>query len=122
VPVSYRIDTTRGVVLSTATGVVTDLELIAHKERLRADPAFQPWFRQLFDFSGATENQVTGRGVRELAASPALGKGSKRALVVRDVSGFGLARMFQTLRDEQPDESIAIFPDVATARVWLGLE
>jgi len=30
--------------------------------------------------------------------------------------------MFQTLRDEQPDESIAIFPDAATARVWLGLE
>jgi len=120
-PVSYRIDAARGVVLSTASGVVCDSDLLAHQQRLRSDPAFRPWFRQLFDFSDATVNEVSGRCIRQLASAPALGKGSKRALVVREPSAFGLARMFQTLRDDEPEEATAIFHDVATARAWLGL-
>lgn len=121
-PVSYRIDVARSLVLSVATGVVTDLDLLDHQQRLRDDPEFRPWFRQLFDFSAATTNEVSGRAVRQLAIAPAFGTGSKRALLVPDDAGFGLARMFQTLRDEHADESIAIFRDEQSARNWLGIE
>lgn len=121
-PISYRIDAARALVLSAAAGVVTDADLLEHQQRLRGDPDFQPWFRQLFDFTTATENEVTGRGVRQLAIAPAFGKGSKRALLVGEDSAFGLARMFQTLRDEHADESIEIFRDERAARAWLGLE
>ncbi|HVP31491.1 MAG TPA: hypothetical protein VMW35_20275 [Myxococcota bacterium] len=120
-PIDYRIDKQRGVVWSRATGVVTDADLLQHQERLRRDPDFQPHFRQLFDFTSGTVNAVTGRAIRQLAAAPAFGKGSKRALLVHADSAFGLARMFQTLRDEQEDE-VAVFRDEAAARAWLGVE
>lgn len=121
-PVSYRIDTARDLVVSVASGVVTDDDLLEHQQRLREDPAFQPSFRQLFDFRQGTTNQVSGRGVRQLAIAPAFGKGSKRALLVPDDAAFGLARMFQTLRDESENEAIAIFRDEAAALAWLGVE
>lgn len=121
-PVSYRIDVAQAFILSEAVGVVTDQDLLDHQQQLRADPACKPWFRELFDFTGATANEVTGRCIRQLAIAPFLGKGSKRALVVPNDSGFGLARMFQTLREDHEGEAIEIFRDLATARAWLGLE
>lgn len=121
-PISYRIDTARSLVVSVAAGVVTDDELLDHQQRLRDDPAFQPWFRQLFDFRQGTTNLVTGRGVRQLAVAPAFGKGSKRALLVDQDAAFGLARMFQTLREDQQEEEISIFRDEAAALAWLGIE
>lgn len=120
-PVSYRIDTAQGLIVSVGSGVLTDDDLLTHQEELRSDPAFQPWFRHLVDFRQSMTHAVTGRGVRRLTIAPALGKGSKRALLVADDAAFGLARMFQTLRDEQPDEETAIFRDEAAALAWLGI-
>ena len=95
-PISYRIDPSRKLVLTTATGVLTDDDLIRHKQRLVADPAFQPGMRQLSDVRGVTDLQVTPLGVRLMVAADeghaAALAGHRLAIVVSKDLAFGMAR------------------------------
>src|SRR3972149_3691406 len=123
-PISYRIDPSRKLVLTTATGVLTDDDLIRHKQRLVADPAFQPDMRQLSDVRGVTDLQVTPLGVRLMVAAdeahaPALG-GHRLAIVVIEDLTFGMARMYQMLA-EDTTRSVGVFREIAEAEAWLGL-
>jgi hypothetical protein len=58
-PITYRIDTKQGLVLTAATGVLTDDELLEHKRALAADPTFSPGMRQLSDVRGVERLAVT---------------------------------------------------------------
>ena len=48
-PISYEIDSVRRLVLATATGVLTDEDVLQHKQRLAKDPDFRPGMRELSD-------------------------------------------------------------------------
>jgi hypothetical protein len=120
-PVTYHIDLGREIVFSTATGRVTDAELWAHQDQLRADPRFRPHFRQLFEVRAVDQVEVTVEGVRRLAARNPFGAGAKRAAVADHAVVFGLARMFELLTDRTPDE-MQVFTDMTEARQWLELD
>jgi hypothetical protein len=47
--------------------------------------------------------------------------GARRALVVTSDVVFGMARMYQILRDESPDE-LEIFREMDGALQWLGVD
>lgn len=120
-PAEYRIDEEFGVVLSRASGRLTDSDLLEHQRQLRSDPAFQPDLNQLFDFRDVTDVEVTAAGIHSLAERNPFGSGARRAFVVASQAMYGMMRMFQILTDTHPDELRVLFQDLGSANAWLRL-
>ncbi len=121
-PADYTIDNAHRVVFSRAWGVLTDDDLLEHQRRLKADPAFDPSFNQLFDFRAVTESRLTSEGIRLLARRNAFGAHAKRAFVVLSPVMFGMMRMFEILTADDPDELRVQVNHIAEAYRWLELE
>jgi hypothetical protein len=119
VPGSYTLFPESRFVYSRAWGLLTEAVLIAHSRALAGDPRFQPSFAQLSDLREVTEVAVTGAGVREAAAASPFGVGSRRALVASSDLIFGMARMYEVLRENAAEE-LMVFRDVPAALRWLG--
>ena len=119
-PASYHIDPERRTIFSSATGVVTDDDLKGHQSRLRSDPAFDRTFNQLWDLRGVAEARVTNGAIRTLADSRSFDAGARRGVVAPQDLVYGLARMFEMLRDDS-EEEIRAFRNFEEAKQWLGL-
>jgi hypothetical protein len=103
-PCAYTIDLARSLVLSRGWGAVADRELLAHVRALTADPRFARNFHQLIDLRDVTDVQITASCIREMVRLNPFGAGARRAVVVTNDVVFGMARMYQILSDESPDE------------------
>ena len=119
-PVVYKIDTVHRIVFTRGFGVVADEELLLHNIDLMADPAFDPTFDQLLDFTEVTGADIQSETIRRIARKRIFDLSSRRAIVVNTNLKFGFARMFQNLRLPE-DENIKIFWNLSEARNWLGL-
>jgi len=120
-PASYAIDTARRLVLSRIWGAPTEEEILDHGRRLRADPCFQPDFRQLLDMSELKEILISPRNVRQAARDQFFSPGARRALVAPSDAAFGMARMY-ALASEVEGQTIEVFRDFSAAEAWLGVE
>ena len=122
-PITYSIDHERGVVLTTASGVLTDDELLHHKRKMTSDPNFKPGLVGLSDIREIAELAVTTEGIRSLVKQDALDaerlKGFKLAIVASDDVVFGMARMYQTMTQDNVF-NVRIFRDLDEAKKWLG--
>lgn len=119
-PATYKIDRTRRVVLSAATGIFTAEDAWNHIRQLRADPEFDPSFGQLLDFSRVELVNVTPTEIRQLAEVALFLPASKRAFVSPTPLLYGLARMYVAQREVQGDTGIAVFYTMEEAKAWLG--
>ena len=123
-PISYRIDPERNLVLTTATGILADNDVMDLKRRLVADPAFRPDMRQLSDVRGVTELRVTAGGVRGMVALDAGNasrlEGHRLAIVAGEDVVYGMARMYQSMT-EQNLPGVGVFRDYDAAVAWLGV-
>lgn len=118
--VRYEIDAVRSVVLVTVEGVVSDEDYFAAGEQLRRDPAFRSHFCELIDLSAASLAGLTTDGVRRIAAhEPDRDSKARTAIVAPSDLEFGIARMFEALREQR--SRVAAFRDMDEARRWLGL-
>ena len=97
---------------------MTDRELLTHVRALTIDPRFSRDFRQLVDLRDVTDVQITASCIREMARLNPYGAGARRAVVVTNDVVFGMARMYQILSDESPDE-LQIFRKVDEGLEWL---
>ena len=120
-PAEFRIDRSQKMVFSTARGVVTDHEVLAHQDRLRNDPDFEPSLWQFIDFTHATRIDLSVKTIQLLAQRNPFGKHSRRAFYAPDDILYGLARMFQILTDHHKDE-LNVYRDISEARKFLNLE
>jgi hypothetical protein len=120
-PGSYLIDLQRGLVFTRGWGVFTDHELLWHAETLRADPRFDPEFRQVVSFLDVSEVRVTAEGVRALAQINPFRRDSRRAIVVPSDLVFGLTRMFEA-HTNSDQEQFRIFRVLEPAFEWVGLD
>lgn len=119
-PVTYRIERSLGVVFSTCEGVLTCQEICDHERALLQDPDFDSSFNQLIKLTGVTTFDLSSDEVCKVAKIETLR--ARRAMVVsEDPLLFGMVRMYQILRDSDPDD-IQVFHDIKAARKWLGLE
>jgi hypothetical protein len=118
---TYRIDPERQIVFSTGTGCLTDADMFAHQDRLRADPLFQPHFRQLLDSREVEKFEITPECIRRMARTNPFGDGAKRAFVADRALMYGYARMFEMLTDAHTQDEFRVFTDIAEALKWLGL-
>jgi len=119
-PFAFTIDTSRRLVLSRGWGVLNDRELVAHVRALAQDPRFRPDLHQLCDFIDVTDVRVTAAGVREMTGLKPFGAGARRAFAVSSDVAYGMARMYQIMREDAPDE-VEVFRDIDAALEWLGV-
>lgn len=119
----YKIVPGHCVVLSRASGTLTDADLLGHQKRMASDPRFSPAMNQLFDFQEVTMVELTTEAIMMLAGRNLFGAGSKRAFVVSPgaMDMYGMMRMFEILTDDYPDELRLQFNNLKEARCWLGL-
>jgi len=120
-PAEYKINKFSGVVFSSAHGTLIENEAYSHQDKLRNDPAFDPTFSQLADFTKVTQVDLSTNAIHHLAERNPFGLGSKRAFVAPMDLLYGLARMFQILTDDHPDE-LTVFRDIQEARKYLSLD
>lgn len=118
-PGSYTIFPESRFVYSRAWGVLTETVLFAHSHMLARDPRFQSSFAQLSDLREVTDVAFSSAIVRDVAASSPFGAGARRALVVSSNLIFGMARMYEVLRENAADE-LMVFRDAPAALFWLG--
>jgi hypothetical protein len=107
-------------VMSRVWGTVTNDEVDEHNRRLRADPLFDPTYRQLADMSEVTLNLVSADNVQETARDQYFAPGTRRALVVSDDTTFGLCRMYATYA-ESLGQVLSVFRERKEAEAWLEL-
>ncbi len=122
-PINSQIDSSLGVVFSTFHGVVTKEDISGQVEGFNTDSAFQPSFDHLIDARGATRFDLSSDDMRLVSMHSIFNEKSRRAVVAEKDGMFGMARMYQLLREahEKPDQ-VQVFRDMAEARRWLGLD
>ena len=117
-PVEYRIDKLAGVVHTEAYGELTDEEALEYQRGLRANPDFDPSYREFFDFSEVEPFRITPQGIRSLASTSPWGDGAVRVFVAHRDCAFGMLRMHQGLLDSRAQE-VGVFRTVSEAWQWL---
>lgn len=122
-PLDYRIDVARRLVLSTGQGRVTFADVKAHQDRLLSDPHFDPSFNQLNDLVAVTHLVVSGEQGRNLASRHVFSPASKRAIVAVNPHVFGLSRLMQTYHSlVEGGSDVRVFSNLDAALEWLGLK
>lgn len=125
-PISYRIDAGRSLVLTAASGTLTDEDVLALKERLARDPAFSPDMKELSDCRGIERLDVTPAGIRAMVEqdeSDSDGAAThKLALVLSTDVAYGMARIYQSLSEVHDNENVGVFRDLDEAKAWLEVD
>jgi hypothetical protein len=67
-----------------------------------------------------TDVQITVSTIREMVRLNPFGAGARRAVVITSDVVFGMARMYQILSDDSPDE-LLIFRKIDDALRWLWI-
>lgn len=124
-PMQYRIDAGRRLIVSRAVGTLTDAEIFAYQAEIssRADLA---GFDELIDMSVVERIELPSIDrVRTLATHSAAtepGPGTSRiAVVAPDDLSYGLGRMYQTYRHGDPSNvrHVGVFRTMAEALAFL---
>ena len=118
-PAHYKIDKERRLVMTTVFGVATMADGLAHQEKLRKDPDFDPSFSQLMDYTHVVRFEITAEDVRTLAQQSIFSPHSRRAMLVSGDLAFGLARMFEALRESFGEQGIRVFRNLDDALDWV---
>jgi hypothetical protein len=117
--VNREIDRAGRLVILGVSGALDDQGLIQLAAELRSDPEVKSDYALLIDLRAADGASVTALGVRALAQEPlVLSPTSRRAVVVASDLGFGMARMYEMLRDERGG-AVRVFRDIGEARRWV---
>lgn len=122
--VDYQIDSGQEVVFTRCSGTITVADMWDIGRRLRSDPAFNPDQRQLIDLGEVTGMTVPFdqiyRFAQEKNGDPFSGS-SRRAVVAPQNFAYGIARMYEALREDRDPGGFRVFRTMAEARKWLGL-
>jgi len=118
-PVGYKIDKEHKLVMSTAYGVVTREDILFHQQKLEADPDFRRTFSQLADFTRMAKLEINATDIASFAAKTIFAPESRRAIIVPDDEAFGLARMFEILRDSKGESGVRVFRSVEEGFDWI---
>ena len=120
VETQLKIDSSDRVVIVTVIGGLGDAELQSLGDQLEKNPEVAPDFALLIDLRQADGKSVTSPGVRALATRPLIfSAASRRAVVVPSDLGFGMARMYEMLREGRGG-GMRVFRDYDEARRWVA--
>mgnify|MGYP003352153545 CR=1 FL=1 len=121
---TYTIDAEQHVVRTTATGILTDEDVMVHRKAMTADPEFSAGMRELSDIRQVSDFRLTPSGVRLMVASDVTmlktGGMHQLAIIATDNVAYGMSRMYQTL-GEPNIRSVGVFREYQEAAEWLGI-
>lgn len=118
-PVLITVDVERKLVLTLCSGMVGDEEMIEARGKVLADPAFDPSFDRLWDFSEVTEERVSLEIISELVKSSPYHGDISRAVVV-SMQPRALARIMEFVSQSRRfNRRIAAFPSRESALQWI---
>ena len=120
-PFDFVIDAEHRIVYSRGWGVFTKADVLAHRQRLKANPQFDATFRQLADFSGVTRFAISATSVKALTTSDPWDSDARRAFLAPADVVFGMARMYEMLMGKFTS-NIAVFRRAEEAERWLRVE
>lgn len=118
-PVFYKIDKERRLVMSSGTGTFNKEYALSHQDRLLADLDFDPSFSQLLDFTHVAKIDLTAADVELLAVRNIFSPESRRAILVPNDLAFGFGRMYEILREAAGERGIRIFRSLEEALEWV---
>lgn len=118
-PVFYKIDKERRLVLTSGAGALTMAAALAHQEKLVSDPEFDPSYSQLMDFTHITQVDLDADDIHRLAQRSVFSPQSRRAIIMTGDANFGLARMFEILREASGEHGIRVFRKLDEALDWI---
>ena len=98
-------------------GAVWEDGTLSMKSELEVD--FDPSFSQLSDLMHVTVMNITGAEMQELVASTAFSSRSRRAVLASNDLAFGLARMFEQIREAKGDLGIRVLRKLEDALDWI---
>src|SRR5215510_4407824 len=117
--VERKADSVARVVILTVSGNLGDEELLGLADEVAKAPELEADFSLLIDLRQANGRNVSTGGVRKLVArSLVLSAASRRAVVVPSDLGFGMARMYEMLREDRGGAA-RVFRDYDEARRWV---
>ena len=116
---SYSIDPHRRLVVSRASGVFTPEDVVATRQLVARDPAFDPTYDQIIDLTEATDLKFDYDTMLAVAASSLSQSFVRRAIVARTAEQYSLACIFQ-VASEQSRQRIDIFATFDEAVEWIG--
>lgn len=127
-PIEYRIDHERRLVLAEGKGVLTHKDIVGYQREVWTRPEVQG-FDELVDMSNVAEIAGTSAvGVREIAevsvaTDPPEGT-PKFAIVAPGDLAFALGRMYESFREITPGskKEVAVFRTRDEAFAWLEKE
>ena len=119
-PVSYIIGKNRKLVVSTARGTVTFLEVIELLSRLKRDPNFSPQYGHLVDHADVNEFARTVQEVELLAKCHVFSASSQWAFVAPKDSALELAQEFDSNLNMAGAPKALAFRDREEAMRWFG--
>lgn len=102
-----------------AWGVLTFADALAHRDKLLADPDFDPNFSEISDFSDVTQVAISADELRQLAGRAVFAPRARRAFVAPADQKFGLGRMFVAHREMRGESGSAVFRSMEEALLWL---
>jgi hypothetical protein len=119
-PIEFRYDEVRGILFTTAEGVVSFDDVWNHIEREAREGDLT--CKELFDATNATTNMTPGE-VRHLAES-IRGKLDRSgfgptAIVTRNDVFFGMSRMLEICSELQDGPKFGVFREATRALRWL---
>jgi hypothetical protein len=119
VNVERTIDTAAQLVILRVSGKLGDGELLSLAQYIASAPGVTPDFSFLIDLRQADGTTVTPVGVRLLARQRlVLSPKSRRAVVVPTDLGYGMARMYEILREPRGGATV-VFRDYDEAERWV---
>ncbi len=120
-PVTVTIDPERRLTITTGEGVVIDEEFLRAREELLSNPAFDPTFDRIWDFTAITEARVSDAVAGLLVATaPNSEKPICRAVVVSERATPMPSILDFINRVRQTNRRIAAFPDRGRAEEWIA--
>jgi hypothetical protein len=118
-PTFFKIYKERRLVMSVISGVVAIADALAHRQNPRKHPVFDPSFSQLVDLSNVTKIAFSREDVETFAQDTIFSLNSRRAAVVTGDLAYGLARMFEMLREAKGEEGLRVFRNLDEALDWV---
>lgn len=124
-PIDYRFDAARSLLIVIARGAVGDEVMMEFARKIAEDTSVPSDCQKYIDLCGLEESTVSPAVIRraaELLSSSGAPAGPGRTAMVagRDFA-YGLARMYQSYRSLDP-ERFRVFRDAREALDWLGVE
>ncbi len=118
-PVCYKIDKDRRLVVTTGYGVVTRQDIEEHQRNLWMDPDFSCTFSQMADFSRMARAEVNAADMYSFAKRSVFAPNARRAVIVPNDMAFALARLFEILRGSKGENGIRVFRTIEEGFVWI---